>query len=340
MTHALLPTSVSEPDLRILGVVSTSCTLDAERHELFVRGLAHKCDRTPSLALIVNVFDAQLSPSIGYEDQARLVAAQTVGELCAPANTSSSSIYTASLPACVRGVSRVRGFKMATYKHVLTRELTSPYDFLWLFDNDMDVDATRHFDLLGAIRTMAAANVLIAQPRVVHINSSAHSAHAVMTLSGEDFSALNGSDAFDDDNDLCTARAVSYVESQTPLFSRAGWDIFRDRMLIRLDDDRLQLTDVGPDQVWCRMMELEMPSRPACAVLRATIIHGDFRTVRSSGHQADLASVALRSPAYMLETFPNYTDRYAACMSKRAGQHSFDCFASVSRVPRMGCLST
>ena len=112
-THALLPTIVSEPDLRILGVVSTSCTLDAERHELFVRGLAHKCDRTPSLALIVNVFDAQLSPSIGYEDQARLVAAQTVGELCAPANTSSSSIYTASLPACVRGVSRVRGSKMA-----------------------------------------------------------------------------------------------------------------------------------------------------------------------------------------------------------------------------------
>ena len=98
---------------------------------------------------------------------------------------------------------------------------------------------------------------------------------------------------------LITIRELAFmhtrytVESQTPLFSRAGWDIFRDRMLIRLDDDRLQLTDVGPDQVWCRMMELELPSRPACAVLRATIIHGDFRTVRSSGHQADLASVAL-----------------------------------------------
>jgi hypothetical protein len=95
-----------EPLPRILGAVSTSCTMDPSHLRAMVRGLASKCRRTsPQMDIVVNLFNAPLDgiDEKDYATQARLVVG-SIGGLCHGLSE--------PLPSCVRGVARVRGFKM------------------------------------------------------------------------------------------------------------------------------------------------------------------------------------------------------------------------------------
>lgn len=323
----------------ILGAVSSSCSLAGENQLLFLEGLSRKCEETSSLQIIVNLFDAPLTEQQrDLPAQSALVTSSTISGLC---NVTRST--EPSLPSCVRGVTRIRGYKMMFLKYALTPDVTAPFDFVWYFDNDMDVGANppQHFRLYDAVRTMRYAGVALAQPIVRCVNTSilqrttcvipkkldspaspslrlseaqppAPTAgtsglglrdprHAI-SLAGEDFHFLTR-----DLESGCRAQLVNFVEQQTPIFSREGWDVFYSRLLARLPDDIYLHTDRGPDAFWCSMMEHELPHRRACAVLATPIIDGDFRTIDTVGAAHNITSRHLALPQHWINAaFPMY----------------------------------
>jgi hypothetical protein len=125
------------------------------------------------------------------------------------------------------------------YKYALTPALTDPYDFIWSFDNDIDVDETRPFRLLDATRAMAAAHVAIAQPLVAGgsgkgrphplsvqapLRSGTQQPKGVVSFAGGAFPTLSHSAGGGLMAD-CLAQRVTFVESQTPLFARDAWRV-------------------------------------------------------------------------------------------------------------------
>ena len=314
------------PPPRILGAVSHACGLSKDKQERVVKGLSQRCATTPSLSLIVNVFDAPLADAdqSDYASQAALVRASSFADVC-PSATSTP------LPSCVLGVTRVHGFKMLFFKHVLTAATTAPYDFIWTVDNDLDLTARWQFNLIGAVRQMAATRVAIAQP-VVKFESrlkratSARAAHGALkgsvSLMGEDFVALG--------TNLprgCAVQQVAWIESQTPIFAAEAWRLLHSKMLSHLSEEVYLGSDQGPSTFWCNMMALELPDRPACAVLNHTIADTSLKTIRDVQHLSKAHDVI----DYMKTTFPRYTD---ICQSKT----SKECVGALHLQPRGDCL--
>jgi len=311
---------------RILGAVSHACGLSKGKQERVVKGLSQRCATTPSLSLIVNVFDAPLADAdqSDYASQAALVRASSFADVCPSATAM-------PLPSCVLGVTRVHGFKMLFFKHVLTAATTAPYDFIWTVDNDLDLSARWQFNLIGAARQMAATRVAIAQP-VVKFESrlkrvtSARAVHGApkgsVSLMGEDFVAL-GTDL----SRGCAVQQVAWIESQTPIFAAEAWRLLHSKMLSHLSEDVYLGSDQGPSTFWCNMMALELPDRPACAVLNHTIADTSLKTIRDVQHLSKAHDVI----DYMKTTFPRYTD---ICQSKTSKQ----CVDSLHVQPRGDCL--
>ena len=106
---AFKDTSTGSSGRRILGASETSCStlMDAANTRL-INGIRGKCARTPELAIVVNLFDAPLTPEehANAALQAKLLTNQTLGAICGSHNV------VPEWPACVLGVSRVKGFKV------------------------------------------------------------------------------------------------------------------------------------------------------------------------------------------------------------------------------------
>jgi len=329
--------SATEQPPNILGATTSSCSLTEESHGLFVRGLSRKCESTPSLQIIVNLFDAP----VGERDsdlgvQTKLVTGSGISKLC---NNNITNVP--SFPRCVRGVSRVRGYKHLFLKHVLTPETTAPFDFVWYFDNDMDAgDPPTPFQLLDAVRTMRDARIALAQPIVRCLSTSrrrtcelyrlpdgtitqpghrkAHSLSssavpagvlsmrfrepiAAQRLAGEDFPFLTR-----DLEQGCRAQLVGFVEQQTPIFSRDGWRIFQSRMLAILPDEMYHRTDRGLDAYWCSMMERELPTHAACAVLATPIMDFDFQTIATARYRSSNSVADTEAASWIRRVYPTY----------------------------------
>jgi len=362
---------------RILAAVSSACGLSAEKGRQVVVGLAAECARTPSLSVVLNVFDAPLPQGMehDYASQARIVSDRSLSELCA--------VPSATLPSCVVGVTRVRGFKMLFFKHAITAELSAPYDFVWTVDNDLGVNPRWPFDLIAATNSMMASRVAIAQPIVklestllkaasvrskmraqrakAHAtsvrtaadskdpaearstggvllqsgsslgNASAEAAREPLPLRVRGAVQLSGGDFQTLSHDLseqgCAAQTVEWVESQTPIFSREAWRLLHTRVLAQLSEEVYLGTDQGPSSFWCRMMQLELPDRPSCAVLDVPIVDSSFKTIRDIHHISQEHDVI----AYMKEHFPQYTD-ICSRLSKT------ECLRMLHDAPRGRCL--
>ena len=313
------PPATSSP--RILAAVTTSCGMPPEQLHTMIKGLESRCSRTPTLAVVFNVYNTPIAPNVAPDDyavQGKLGTETNVSAMCANATLAAVP----ALPACVIGTTRVRGYKMLFLKHALTPAVTAPYDFIWSFDNDMDVNPRTPFDLLGATRAMAASRVALAQPLVTgaahqqrgapHLTPSKAVSHIrrlrhTMSLSGTDFATLSLERGGQLSPDGCLAQSVTFVESQTPIFSRDAWRVFYDRLLSRLNDTMYAQTDQGLDSIWCHMMARELPDRPACAVLSTPVHDADFGTIVGPyGHRLPVRTADAME--YVLSNFSQYAD--------------------------------
>ena len=68
------------------------------------------------------------------------------------------------------------------------------------------------------------------------------------------------------------------------------------------------MTDWGPDLFWCKMMRVELPHQPSCAVLDHTVVVRDADTI---GNVATLDRDA-HSIGWMVGQFPQYVPEKTA----------------------------
>ena len=225
----------------VLGVTESSCGL-ADVNEALIRGLEAKCNSYPKLAIIINFFDA-LTEDNSIAVETRVLPPNLTAACQDTASTSLLRTYSGSalsLPGCVVGITRVRGFKMRFFREVLPPSVTERYDFLWTFDNDIGVSENGGINVQKVLHQMTKAKVNIAQPRVLAIGSSVQasvthpsssppaavaaaaaaagaaagmpSGGAVAKRSGEDFPSTSAASPMEPEG--CLAQAMDWVESR------------------------------------------------------------------------------------------------------------------------------
>ena len=159
--------ALNEAPVSVLGVTETTCNLPEPNRRMLL-GLSKKCDGNPSLSVMINLFDAPLQPQDHPENDLAEETKLLPPDLSAACGKDLSALP--EMPNCVVGLTRVRGFKMRYFKHVLHPSMVQSYEYVWAFDNDIDAgDDVEHygaFRISDAVEIMRAGRILIAQPLV------------------------------------------------------------------------------------------------------------------------------------------------------------------------------
>ena len=124
------------------------------------------------------------------------------------------------------------------------------YEFVWLFDNDLAVDAV---DLPALARTMAKVGTPLIQPRIagsddyfVHLR-----AHPEPPVPPD-----------------CLAVSTNYIAPWAPFFAAPAWAAVHTHMLARVPAGLLALTDWGVPDHWCRLLSSVYLGGGACSPTR------------------------------------------------------------------------
>ena len=109
------------------------------------------------------------------------------------------------LKACLLTV-HMREFKGLFWLRHITPARARAYDFIWMFDNDLDV---QHFALWGVVEAMVAYDAMLAQPRVRRHSKRRSTDHPHLRVHTRCAA--------------CRAQCTDFVEVMTPVFTRRAW---------------------------------------------------------------------------------------------------------------------
>ena len=197
-------------------------------------------------------------------------------------------------------VTTVSGYKTSCWRS-LVPALTASYNYVWLRDSDVYADP-HLFSLREVEFWMAKAGAAVAQPTILPLDGRSKS-HGWWTPFR---SAFHGG---------CLAQSTPIVEQMTPIFERAAFDAFRQKLasvpqeLLRTDSG-----DFGLETFWCGLL------KGGCALINhVSVVHADTRTIKrhASKWQAPAASSS-SSHVPMLRNHAN-----ASSSSAGAGSSSY-----------------
>lgn len=206
------------------------------------------------------------------------------------------------LPPCAVHASGVTGNKPIHWLRHLPPAATVGFEFVWLFDSDLDVGS---FDLGRAVAIMRWSSALVGQPCISAPPGNRSTYYAFLRCSLSTSQAVS-----------CLAQHVRLVEQMSPIFSTAAWARVHSKLLSVLPESYLAKADYGLDLTWCRMLELSdaVDSRTPCVLLvNVSISH--FST-RSKGllHQAPEQTLLFRE---LRQRFPAFTSNYSGAHEKK-----------------------
>lgn len=161
-------------------------------------------------------------------------------------------------------VTAVPGHKTVFWKKELTPAAIASFDVVWLLD--CDVRVSRHlFSFAEVEHWLSLTGASIMQPSVVAQREGGRT--------GRGF-AGRGVVSAD-----CLVREVPYVEQMTPMLRRDAFEIFWQKALDLIPDEKLG-SDSGVEQLWCGLASMHLPSRPSCVVLgHQSVIHTNTHTI-------------------------------------------------------------
>jgi len=285
----LSPSPVSAP--WILGATETGCSLDQSYNKRMVEQLTALCNSTPTVRLVVNLYDV---PSDGRS-------------------------CLAALPSCVLRVTRHAGYKPTYWRLELTPAKTVGYDFVWLFDNDM---AVGDFDIRDAVSKMSHANVGLAQPLVKELNESASLARQAYMQEQIDAGKVNalfgGADPRQPIHDAkvpltpdgCGLQRLYRVEVQTPIFSARAWHIVYTEMIGIIPPRVGNTSDFCIDFTWCNLLAAHLQNNySACAAVSNILGDQNFAGWVQPGYKGEsLESVenGKVQTLWFMQNFPQF----------------------------------
>lgn len=245
---------------RVLGATTTSCAYRTANLHL-LRHVRTACKRYPAMDVVLNIFDV-VDPHVDLMSR------------CFPGATK---------PTCLRAMFNKPGHKAAFWRYRLTAHYVRPYDFIFAFDNDINVG---DFDLTRAVKLMRASNVSIAQPRIHILAGHEHceaatSAKKQLLQEGrrlfstrpgslERFAALSAS------NELrpagCLVQGSTYVENQAPLMTSFAWrTVVHARLLQKLNMCASRPTFVPTSRALASTMPPPAPPCPVAGLSSGTL---------------------------------------------------------------------
>lgn len=153
---------------------------------------------------------------------------------------------TGTLPCTANGtegsrpimISRVAGSKAMLWRAVLTAEYTSPYEYIWLFDSDLEISAS-HFHLAHVLGVLESTRAPLLQPTTIPSRAGGASTHWHNLQLQPDLV-----------NSGCLVRTTPLVEVQSPFFRRRVWQGFYRDVLSQLPHELLHACD-WLDAVMC-----------------------------------------------------------------------------------------
>ena len=231
----------------VLLAVSLGCRVsNPQQSPLLVQRLANLCSRHPLVGVALNCFD-------GASDS---LTAQAGVALRGPCR----SLYLTSTP----------GMKANFWKAALPENRTAGYDFVWLVDADMQLDA-ESFSLPRLLAEMRASRAALAQPRI---------ASGGPGMRSTDYARAQATSKWPSN---CSATECDVVEVQAPLFRRDAWSIVHRELLSVMPASLLLATVWGIDYIWCALLDRrvvrERAGDPTCAVLHESLAHLDTHLI-------------------------------------------------------------
>lgn len=204
-------------------------------------------------------------------------------------NVFTGSCDLGTLPPCILNVTHVPGSKLSFWTSVLTPALTSAFDIVWCFDNDLAIEK---FAMHVAARTLLASNASVVQPCIPGArrgdNSSVgtrttdipllrcHRMCASPAVPRRGASHLGGV--------KCLLREIRFIEVMTPMFSASAWALQHRRILSQIPPELTLESDRGLSEVWCSFFRKSLPAQPACGLMCLPLMHYHGRTIDVSNH--------------------------------------------------------
>lgn len=270
---------------RVLGVTEVSCTVDGATADLdaLFRRVDKLCASQRGFRLALNVFDATAATEL-VDGGAALRCAAGAARV--------------ALPRCLERplFSKVAGMKTAFWREAITPAAVAAggYEFVWLFDNDLAVDAV---DLPALARTMAKVGTPLIQPRIAgsddyFVHLRAHPEPPVPPH--------------------CLAVSTNYIAPWAPFFAAPAWAAVHTHMLARVPAGLLALTDWGVPDHWCRLLSSVYLGGGACLADEAAAEYGRLPACA-------VASVAARD-------LDGDTIGRANASARRAGAEALDAY--------------
>lgn len=176
------------------------------------------------------------------------------------------------VPHALRTV-HLKSFKGLFWRKHITPAVVQSYDFVWLFDSDLDIANFALWNVLGA---MMRNDALAAQPRIRR--------HSRLSTDHPHLRAHPRCQR-------CDAQCTDFIEVMTPVFTRVAWAHVFTGLLGSVSHARLRVGIAGVDTQWCAYLKNTVQSSAqtaktnACLVTNVTIVHYDRRTLRREGMQ-------------------------------------------------------
>jgi hypothetical protein len=207
-------------------------------------------------------------------------------------NVFSGTCNLGQLPSCVVNITHIPGSKLAFWSTALTPELTSAFQIIWCFDNDLAVDL---FPLHVAARSMLVSNTSMSQPCI----PGGRNVPAALRLNG---TTTRGTDIpnlrchglcskpIPQRGDVrfggiqCLLRKINFIEVMTPIFTVGAWALQHRQLLSQIPHPLMIESDRGLSEVWCSFFKTQLPHQPACALLCIPLVHFNGRTIDVSNH--------------------------------------------------------
>lgn len=193
------------------------------------------------------------------------------------------------LPPCVINVTHIPGSKLSFWTSALVPELTSAFDIVWCFDNDLAVDK---FALHVAARAVLASRVSMAQPC---IQGARRGRNTSMSTRTTDIPYLRchhkcqsavprrGEDRFGR-GIKCLLREMKFIEVMTPMFTANAWALNHRDILSHIPLPLMLESDRGLSEIWCGFFSAHLPEQPSCGLLCVPLTHYHGRTIDASNH--------------------------------------------------------
>jgi hypothetical protein len=124
----------------------------------------------------------------------------------------------------------------------------------------------------------------------------------------------------------CVASTAKFVEVMTPVLQADAWLQFYTKVLSRVPDESLAVSDFGIDVTWCAFFADTFPKRPPCLILHsAAAVHYNSRSIgrfmnRSTVLQERSCAGTCR---FLRSHFPRYYMNYS--------HDNSDCWAASQR---------